>query len=288
MPDLPPADAKAQHYIPRFYLKGFTDKQGTLWVCEKFKPIRASKPKEEAHRPDYYTHSERGHRDETAEDALETIESKAAPIVRKLANPQYVLMPENAAHVIMFVAFMFARVPSWRENLDDLAARLAMKRLQEAASDRERFHQTCIELENAKGKSLDVDFEQLRQNILDKKFDIKQGSVAFNLGSMFLSGFDIAKQLATMGYQALCAPEGKFFVTSDAPVYTLQPDGQGQATIGMGFGHPNIEVYFPLHKRACFRLKTGIKPMARIVEPERVDQINSITMATATKFSLLI
>jgi Protein of unknown function (DUF4238) len=63
MPQAP--KAKAQHYIPKFYLKGFTDKQGKLWVCEKFKPVRDSKPKLEAHRPDYYTHADWGERDET-------------------------------------------------------------------------------------------------------------------------------------------------------------------------------------------------------------------------------
>ena len=70
----PPAEAKAQHYIPKFYLKGFTDRQGKLWVCEKFKPIRASKPKTEApHAPTDHTHAERGERDETAEDILEEV-----------------------------------------------------------------------------------------------------------------------------------------------------------------------------------------------------------------------
>ena len=103
----PPAEAKAQHYIPKFYLKGFTDRQGKLWVCERFKPIRASKPKTEAHRPEYYTHAERGERDETAEDILEGVESKAAPIIRKLANPQYQLTPENAGYVMMFIQWGF-------------------------------------------------------------------------------------------------------------------------------------------------------------------------------------
>ena len=91
-----PSEAKAQHYIPKFYLKGFTDKQGALWVYERFKPLRESKPEHEAHRPDYYTHAEDGERDETAEDVLKKVESQAAPIIVKLANPQYVLNPKTA------------------------------------------------------------------------------------------------------------------------------------------------------------------------------------------------
>src|SRR5580692_8930814 len=86
MATAPVSVEKAQHYIPKFYLKGFTDKQGRLWVCERFKGIRASKPKKEAHRPDYYTVSEEGQRNETAEDILKDVESRAAPIICKLAN----------------------------------------------------------------------------------------------------------------------------------------------------------------------------------------------------------
>lgn len=284
MATLPSSEAKAQHYIPKFYLKGFTDREKRLWVCERFKPIRDSKPKDEAHRPDYYTHAEQGQRDETAEDILKQVESKAAPIICKLANPQYVLTPENASHVIMFVAFMFARVPSWRENLDNLVTQLAKKKMLEIANDKERFHRACLELERDKGESLGVDFEGLRQSALNDRFKIKQDSIAFNLGSMCLSAFDIAKQIGEMGYQAFYAPQGKFFVTSDSPVYTVQPDGRGAATVGMGFGWANVEVYFPLNKKACFRLKRGIKPMGRMIEEGRVDEINRLTMATAVQF----
>jgi hypothetical protein len=87
-----------------------------------------------------------------------------------------------------------------------------------------------------------------------------------------------------MGYQAYYAPQGKFFVTSDSPVFTIQPDGMGEATVGMGVGWDNVEVYCPLNKKTCFRLKRAIKAMGRIIEEGRVDQINRITMATATKY----
>lgn len=131
----PQMEPKAQHYIPKFYLKGFTNRQGKLWVYERFKPMRESKSKREAHRPGYYTHSDQGERDETAESVLGMYESLAAPVVSKLATPQYVLTAENAAHLIMFVALMFARVPSWRENLDNAAAELARANHLEVARD---------------------------------------------------------------------------------------------------------------------------------------------------------
>jgi hypothetical protein len=277
-------EPKAQHYIPKFYLKGFTDRQKRLWVCERFKPIRDSKPKNEAHRPDYYTVAEQGRRNEMVEDILKQVESKAAPIISKLANPQYVLTPENAGHVMVFVAFMFARVPSWRDNLGNLAVRQAQETMLEAANDKERFHRMCLEMEKERGTSLGVDFEELRHNALQDRFNIKQ-STAYNLGSMCLSACDLANELATMGYQAFYAPEGKFFLTSDSPVYTIQPDGTGEAAVGMGFGRENVEVYCPLNKKTCFRLKKGISPMGRTIEAGRVDEINRVTMATAVHYA---
>jgi hypothetical protein len=116
--NLPPSEARTQHYIPKFYLKGFTDQKGRLWVYEKFKALRQSRPKDEAHKPDYYAHTERGQRDETAEQILQRIESKAAPIVVKLANRHFKPTIEQMGHVYFFIAAMFARVPRWRDFLD--------------------------------------------------------------------------------------------------------------------------------------------------------------------------
>jgi hypothetical protein len=120
-------EATEQHYIPKFYLKGFTDKEGTLWVFEKFKSLRNSKPKKEASRPDYYTHDEDGKRDETAENVLKHIESDVAPVIRKIGNPQYELSTTNAANLLAFVAFMFARAFFFRSSFGHRVA-LAARR----------------------------------------------------------------------------------------------------------------------------------------------------------------
>ena len=88
----------------KFYLKGFTDPQKTLWVYEKGKPSRASKPKDEAHRENYYTYEDKGYQDTTIERSLSKSESIVAPIFRKLANPQFQMTEEQAANLIVFGA----------------------------------------------------------------------------------------------------------------------------------------------------------------------------------------
>jgi Protein of unknown function (DUF4238) len=277
-------ETKTQHYIPKFYLKGFADKEGVLWVCEKFKPIRASKPKHEANRPDYYTLAKKDGRDDTAENLLQDIESRAAPIICKLASPHYVLTPENASHLITFVAVMFARVPSWRDNLDNMAVQIAKNMHLRTVADKQTFGKLCEDFERSTGKALGVDHENLRQEILrgDCKYETVPAA-GFSLGSMFKSALTILALLEGFGYEALYAPAGKYFVTSDAPVFTLQPDGRGQATIGVGFGRPNVEVYLPLNKRTCLRMKRGLRPQGREIVEGHLNEINRTIIATATR-----
>lgn len=277
-------ERKAQHYVPKFYLKGFTDRHGVLWVYERFRPIRKSKPKQEAHRPDYYTHVDTGVRDETAEEVLKSTESRVARVIRKLANPQYDLTPESAAQLKVFVAFMFVRVPIWRDYLNSLAGQLAKQRQLSIARDREGFHRTCSEVEKEMGRPFGLDCEELRQFILKGEFEIEQKSEAFNLGAMFTSAMGLLDVLRDFGYECLYAPGKALFMTSDSPVYTLRPDGRGEATIGMGFGWPGVEVYFPLNKRVCLRLKRDLQPRQRLIEEGHVGEINRLIMATATQY----
>jgi hypothetical protein len=153
-----------------------------------------------------------------------------------------------------------------------------------SASDKEEFHKVCEHVEKSMGKPFEIDYEELRQSILKGDYDIVQGSVAFNLGAMLQSVHGILKELKEFGYQALYAPAGHFFLTSDSPVFTIRRDSSGEATVGIGFGWPSVEVYFPLNKKTVLRMRRGIKPMGIPVRERRLEQINNLIMATATRY----
>ena len=46
----------------------------------------------------------------------------------------------------------------------------------------------------------------------------------------------------------------------------------------MGFGWPGVEVYFPLNKRTCLRLKKGIQPPGIAIPEGHLDEINNLVM----------
>ena len=85
---------------------------------------------------------------------------------------------------------------------------------------------------------------------------------------MVESAVSVARQLANdYGHEVLYAPKGAFFLTSDSPVFTLQPEANRQAVIGMGFGWPRVQVYFPLNKRACLM---NVAPLGRASSTKRL------------------
>jgi hypothetical protein len=277
-------EIKAQHYIPKLYLKGFTDQEGVLWVYEKFKPIRPSKPKHEAHRPDYYTHEEFGYRDEEAERTLARIESLAAPVLKKIGNPQYELRPEGMAALLQFVAAMFARVPNFRDFLDRLSGRIRKFLFVEEARDKQNFHSMCADYAKNIDRPLELDVEAFRQDILEGRFNLDNIPKDFSLRSMFSVAAIAQRQFKSFNFELLYAQHGQLFVTSDAPVYTLHQDGRKHAVLGMGFGWRRSEVYFPLNKRCCLRLKRGIQSQARYIEDGHVQEINRLTMFCAGQY----
>ena len=101
---------------------------------------------------------------------------------------------------------------------------------------------------------------------------------------MFRSGMQVAEMLADFQYQTHYAPQGTEFFASDNPVYTVGPDDEGDMAVGAGFGRPHVQVYFPLNKRACFYMCRGTQPQTVFTTPKFVEQVNYLTMLTATKY----
>lgn len=293
---------KAQHYIPRVYLKRLVDSAGRLWVLEHGKKPRPSIPKDEAHRKDFYTFQVGEERDETAERILSTLESRVSPVLKGISNPQFQMSPEQTGSLYLFVALMFVRVPAWREFLDKAAVE-TMKNLNlKLAQDPDHFYASFVESQKHFGKGVDPDrskaeAEKLRSFILSGEYELEQKSVGFNLGMMFQSLFDLAEELTGFGFHILLPPqprgrqlhdygppESRAFITSDNPVFTVRPGNDGTAGVGVGFGWPGTEVYMPISKRCCLRLSKGLKPAHAYTTEKFVAQINRMVMANASKF----
>src|SRR5258707_11587264 len=111
--------SRAHHYVPVFYLKGFTspiakDKE-FLWVYEQGKPIRKSKPVNEAHERDFYSYEDEDGKRRDLERPLSGIESTMAPLFRMIDGHNFRFHPEEFAALTMFISLMWVRGPFGRD-----------------------------------------------------------------------------------------------------------------------------------------------------------------------------
>jgi hypothetical protein len=281
-----PAARADHHYVPKFYLKGFTDKNGSLWVYEKGRNApRESSPKAEGNQENYYVFSDRGYPDDSAEKVFSKAESVVAPTIRKVGNPQFKMSDRQRSELYTFVALMFVRVPAYREFLDQLMGKIMKSYTQKQASDPEKFAAAMKEFEAKTGESVG-DIEKLRKFAASDDYFVKQGSLGYNLGLVFRSGLEISEIFdREFNHDLYYAAPGTMFMTCDNPIVTFEPDIDGRAWVGMGVGRPRTEVIFPLNKRVCLIMSRKGRGAKEVASPLRSRQINDMVMAASQKFA---
>jgi hypothetical protein len=121
--------------------------------------------------------------------------------------------------------------------------------------------------------------------MLQGNYEITQASKQFNLSVMLSNGFFVLDELVKFVPEILYSPQGSFFLTSDSPVFTVLPDAtQRTASFGTGFGWPGVEVYFPLNKRACLRLRKGGLPRSSQLSEKGMNKVNDAIMMFASQY----
>lgn len=279
------AEPVDHHYIPKFYLKGFTDKDGVLWVYEKGKNApRNSTPKNEACLDNYYTFTDRGYADSGTETILGKIESHIAPTVKKLANPQFKMSDQQRSELYTFLASMFVRVPAYRDYANQQFGEHMKALTQDQARNRTKFYEMISVFEKNTGQRVENP-EKLREFAASGNYTVSQESVGYNILITFRSCLAISEILeAEYSHDLIYAPANSAFLSCDNPIATIRPGTNGQAWIGAGFSLPRTQVVFPLNKRACIILRRGAKGEQIHASESRVEQINNLTMAMAQNY----
>jgi hypothetical protein len=282
------ATARAHHYIPVFYLKGFTSPaskdRGYLWVYEQGKPMRKSKPLNEAHERDFYAFTDDEGMRRELETKLSQVESLLAPLFRAIADGYHNFLPEDFEGIVTFMALLWVRGPFGRDLVQRLSAETMKSATKEYVQDEERFKAKYNEFLEKSGTQTDLSAEEMRSFILSDDWEASQESYGYTLRRMFEGWSKVIFLLRGKSWDVLLAEPGHFFCTSDFPVITILSEPDGVARIGAGFGMPGVQVYFPLNKRMCLVLKDGGKPRRRLVRGGMVREINRFLMVGARRF----
>jgi hypothetical protein len=279
---------RAHHYIPVFYLKGFTSllpkDKGYLWVYEKDKPVRKSKPLNEAHERDFYAFTnEEGVRQEL-ETKLSQVESLLAPLFQAIEDGYHNFLPEDFEGLATFMALLWVRGPFGRDLVERLSLETMKFATKEYAQDEARFKAKYKKFLEESGTQTNLSAEEMRSFILSDDWEISQESYGYTLRRMFEGWPKVTSLLLKKSWDVLVAERDHFFCTSDFPVVTILHEAGGVATIGAGFGMPGVQVYFPLNKRMCLALRDSGKRTRRLVRGGIVHEINKFLMVGARRF----
>lgn len=278
-----------QHYLPKFYLDGFTEPHAEklrtpyCWLyyrCEGRWKKRA--PKNIATKTDLYSITDdEGTRHDELEKFLSSVESQTAKIMASVIAKGRKLEGEDRQWLALFIAVMFNRLPAYLDQWVQSIIQVETSRMELLRGHPLAFYALKKQYEHKTGKKLPDSFGP--EHLDPKRYKIVP-SKEFVL-SLALSPVNLmAKVLADMSWTLLSAPGDSAFVTSDYPSCAVNPRLQG-TPYGPGLLQRNVELTLPISRTIAMVIAWGGKRSCYLeATPPQVREVNIRTISGASEF----
>lgn len=245
--------ARAHHYVPEFYLAGFTlsgSREDMLWVFDQEQDKHwQARPKKIAHERDFYRVDIDGVEPDAVEKALAQFEGQVADVFRKIGQSRELPEGDDFDFLINFVALQATRVPYHRQWYEEQAAHLSKWRVQMALSHPPFFEKLAADMRR-EGNELPDSIT--REELLEFLEDESRYTIEIPQESSIQHMVDMAEGLLPVLAQrswslAVAQDERHDFICSDRPVM-LAPTEPDPPPF-LGFGMPKTEVILPLNRQ---------------------------------------
>lgn len=269
-------EPRAHHYVPQFWLAGFTDtgeKNGRLWVTDfKRQKQWPGNPENAGHRRDFYRLSDDIPKDPVAfEKLFSRIEDAFAPIFKALDRRPRGPYLDEWESLFMYIAVQWMRVPAFRPMLLRIADGIHRRFIGEALKTRESWAawlKKCDIAPDAPGADYDsmVKFEREHNYTIsaEPEWYLYRGVKAIE---------GVAGTLADRNWRACISLKGGF-IGSDNPVVMDGPKGEL-----VGFKNADI-VLFPASRHVLL-FGTNCRAKRMQATYRRVAAVNTFMMMTA-------
>lgn len=238
------------HYIPQFYLKGFSQNNATLLtlynlVDKKFVTRSARTTMSVDHL--YSTIDDEGNFDVSIELFLGSLESATKPAFEKLEAGLFFTVGEYIAF-LFFVAYLHVRIPGRLQQINELHSKIATfiaASIPEGGVDIPFFH-------NGVESRFDVTREELDAA---KKGD--KNAVLASMQSAATGIADLLRGFGTVVYKI--TNENDAFITTDNAVLLIPPPSWIPG-MPLGFSTNGVEIIVPISQKICVIFVKPIYP----------------------------
>jgi hypothetical protein len=263
-----PKPPRKHHFLPQFYLSGFsTDGRGLYQIEKRTGRHYGCQIKDAGAMRDYHDVDADGVADRQAfEKRLAELEGWQATQLRDVLAGG-ILNPGQRSEILQLLAIMRMRVPAMKEHVDALY------------TSHVRSAAVLMEREGRLGAAPMVNGKRLSMEDVEITIaNWKRLEVMFRLGM----DEEVLQLLTRMQVTLYRAAFGTRFVTSDQPVAIYHPLGHRS---GAGLATPGVQISFPLSSRACIVLEHGAADASeKQASSEFVAEINRRTTVMASEY----
>ncbi len=281
---------KKHHYIPQFYLKGFSMDKKHLFVLDKLadksKNIRYQTTESIAFQNNLYTFQAKGKKKDTLEAAFAQMEGIAAEVIRRIENKEE-LTSQERNDLALFISFLWIRVPNSKKEFERSTKELYEKtaRMSIQMTPKESLRKF---FESRGEKMTDEQLDDLKDFGANEKRSIIKVAVPQNywIKQMLTMGLEISPALEIANWEFKVAEKQFAFVTSDNP-FLLLPSGPVHPFEGLGLLTPGAKKIIPLTAKICLVIhepQKDPKTVYTLTNKDMVRKINNWIVKYSERF----
>ncbi len=283
---------KRHHYIPQFYLKGFSIDEKRLHLFDKKDKdkktrFRYQSTEKIAFENNLYTFKTKDLKKGTLEQYFSQVEGEANKVIKKLLEKSSI-NDQDRANLSLFVAFLYLRTPSSKKNLLGVQEKLREKMARMMFSlpkQKERMKQFFKQKgEEKTDKEIDdlIDFaKNPKRSIIKTKF-----APEYWIKQMLTLSMKIAPDFEICGWEVKHTVRKFALMTSDDPVMLI-PSERSNSPWGIGLRTPGVKKVIPLSSRAVLIIH-GPTKVPTLVHTEALKpfskKVNEWTMRNSERF----
>lgn len=258
-----------QHYIPQYYLNGFSDSSGNVWVYEKGSHrVFCAGTKRIANETDYYS-------DELETYLADKVENPANKVIRKIRERKAIAI-EDKITLSKYMIVMLKRVPQGKKHAEEKSPAILEKTLD--SLEQELTNLISQHPDKPHLKQRQEEAKNLRRRIeKDSEFvdELFKDTWLKNLPPHMTP--ESVKALSLMTWQFLTFDKESAFLTSDNPVFYFS---------NIGIGNKNSEVTFPISNNIVLwaTWRQDLNEGYFRTKETGTHQINRRTVSTATRY----